>query len=41
MSMGAVNAFIRILADHSITAIGEVPAVTVRRVAESVTYRDQ
>ena len=41
MSMGAVNAFIRILADHSITAIGEVPAVTVRRVAESVTYRGQ
>lgn len=41
MSMGAVNAYIRILADHSITAIGEVPAVTVRRVAEAVTYHGQ
>lgn len=41
MSMGAVNAFIRVLADHSITAIGEVPAVTVRRVAEAVTYLGQ
>ena len=39
MSMGAVNAFIRILDDHSITAIGEVPAATVRLVAESVRYR--
>jgi sigma-E factor negative regulatory protein RseB len=41
MSMGAVNAYIRILADHSITAIGEVPAVTVKRVAEAVTYHGQ
>lgn len=40
-SMGAVNAFIRILQDHSVTAIGEVPAVTVKRVAEGVTYREQ
>ena len=40
-SMGAVNAFIRILKDHSVTAIGEVPAVTVRQVAEGVTYRKQ
>jgi sigma-E factor negative regulatory protein RseB len=38
-SMGAVNAFIRILNDHSITAIGEVPAITVRQMAESVTYQ--
>ena len=38
-SMGAVNAFIRIYDDHSVTAIGEVPAVTVQRVAESVTYQ--
>ena len=37
-SMGAVNAFIRIFNRHSITAIGEVPAVTVKQVAESVTY---
>ena len=40
-SMGAVNAFIRILNNHSITAIGEVPAITVKRVAESVTYQRQ
>jgi len=38
-SMGAVNAFIRVLADYSITAIGEVPAVTVKRMAEAVSYR--
>ena len=38
-SMGAVNAFIRILGDHAVTAIGEVPAATVRKVAESVSYR--
>jgi sigma-E factor negative regulatory protein RseB len=40
-SMGAVNAFIRILNNHSVTAIGEVPAVTVKRVAESVSYQNQ
>ena len=37
-SMGAVNAFIRVLDTHSITAIGEVPAVTVQRFAESILY---
>ena len=36
-SMGAVNAFIRIFENYSITAIGEVPAITVRLVAESVS----
>ena len=40
-SMGAVNAFIRILNNHSVTAIGEVPAVTVKEVAESVSYQQQ
>jgi sigma-E factor negative regulatory protein RseB len=40
-SMGAVNAFIRILNNHSVTAIGEVPAITVKQVAESVTYKRQ
>jgi len=40
-SMGAVNAFIRKLADYSITAIGEVPAVTVRHMAEAVSYSGQ
>ena len=40
-SMGAVNAYIRILNNHSITAIGEVPAITVMRVAESIIYQQQ
>ena len=38
-SMGAVNAFIRVTNDHLVTAIGEVPAITVKRVAESVSYQ--
>ncbi len=38
-SMGAVNAFIRVLNNYSVTAIGEVPALTVRQVAESVVYQ--
>jgi sigma-E factor negative regulatory protein RseB len=40
-SMGAVNAYIRILNNHSVTAIGEVPAITVRQLAESVSYQQQ
>jgi sigma-E factor negative regulatory protein RseB len=40
-SMGAVNAFIHILNSHSVTAIGEVPAITVQQIAESVSYRPQ
>jgi sigma-E factor negative regulatory protein RseB len=40
-SMGAVNAFIRILNNHSVTAIGEVPAATVKEIAESVSYQQQ
>ena len=39
-SMGAVNAYIRVLGDYSITAIGEVPAMTVRKLAESVYYQN-
>ena len=35
-SMGAVNGFIRTLDNYSVTAIGAVPALTVRRMAESV-----
>ena len=38
-SMGAVNAFIYLLDSYSVTAIGEVPAVTVRQVAESVSLK--
>lgn len=38
-SMGAVNAFIRVMNDYSVTAIGEVPAITVKTIAESVIYQ--
>jgi sigma-E factor negative regulatory protein RseB len=37
-SMGAVNAFSHRYQDHSITAIGEVPAITVRNMAMSIVY---
>jgi sigma-E factor negative regulatory protein RseB len=40
-SMGAVNAYIRIVNNHSVTAIGEVPAVTVKQLAEAVSYQPQ
>jgi sigma-E factor negative regulatory protein RseB len=39
MSMGAVNAYIRLLGDYMVTAIGEVPEVTVKSMAESISYR--
>lgn len=39
-SMGAVNGFIRIIDNYSVTAIGEVPAITVRLMAESVAYQE-
>ena len=38
-SMGAVNGFIFLLDNYSVTAIGEVPAITVRQVAESVSFK--
>jgi len=38
-SMGAVNAFIRVMNDYSVTAIGEVPAVTVQYMAEAIIYQ--
>jgi sigma-E factor negative regulatory protein RseB len=34
--MGAVNAYGRVLGEHQITAVGEVPAATARRIAESM-----
>lgn len=37
-SMGAVNGFIHLVDNYSVTAIGEVPAATVRQVAESVSF---
>jgi sigma-E factor negative regulatory protein RseB len=38
-SMGAVNGFIYLIDSYSVTAIGEVPAVTVRQVAESASFK--
>jgi sigma-E factor negative regulatory protein RseB len=37
-SMGAVNIFTRELANHVVTVVGEAPALTVRRIAETVEY---
>ncbi len=39
-SIGAVNAFIREMKEFSVTAIGEVPAVTVKQMAESILYQN-
>ncbi len=38
-SMGAVNAFGTRFKDFTVTAIGEVPAVTVKKLAESTVYQ--
>ena len=37
-SMGAINAYSTKYKDYGITAIGEVPAITVEKIAESVFY---
>lgn len=36
---GAVNIYIRMVADHMVTALGEAPAETVMRIANSLEYR--
>lgn len=38
--MGAVNAFGARFNEFSITAIGEVPAITVQQIAESIAYNE-
>lgn len=38
--LGAVNAYTRSLEGHSITVMGEVPPVTARRIADSVSLRN-
>jgi sigma-E factor negative regulatory protein RseB len=35
-NMGGVNAYGRILGEHSVTVVGEVPPVTVKQIAESL-----
>lgn len=37
--MGAVNAFGRIIDDHHVTAVGEVPQATVKMIGESVEFK--
>ncbi|QKT02404.1 MucB/RseB C-terminal domain-containing protein [Ectothiorhodospiraceae bacterium 2226] len=34
--MGAVNAYSRVVAEHQVTVVGEVPAATVRMIGESI-----
>lgn len=36
---GAVNIYVRLVADHMVTAVGEAPAETVMRIANSLEYR--
>jgi sigma-E factor negative regulatory protein RseB len=36
---GAVNIYVRLVSDHMVTALGEVPAETVMRIANSLEYR--
>lgn len=38
-NMGAINAYGRVLGDFQITVVGEVPSITVERVADSVAPR--
>lgn len=35
---GAVNIYVRLVSDHMVTALGEVPAETVMRIANSLEY---
>lgn len=37
-SQGAINVYTRPVDDHQVTVLGEVPAVTVRQIANSVNY---
>lgn len=36
---GAVNIYVRMVADHMVTAVGEAPAETVMRIANSLEFR--
>ncbi len=38
-NMGAINAYGRVLGDYQVTVVGEVPSITVERVADSVERR--
>jgi sigma-E factor negative regulatory protein RseB len=38
-SMGAINIYTREVANHMVTVVGEAPAVSVQRIADSVEYQ--
>ena len=38
-SMGAINIYTREVANHMVTVVGEAPAASVQRIADSVQYR--
>jgi sigma-E factor negative regulatory protein RseB len=38
-SMGAIHIYMREVANHMITVVGEAPAVSVQRIADAVEYR--
>ena len=38
-SMGAVNAFGKLVKAHHVTTVGEVPRATVQMISESVSYQ--
>lgn len=38
-TIGAVNIFSREVANHAVTVVGEAPAASVRRIAQTVEYR--
>jgi sigma-E factor negative regulatory protein RseB len=38
-SMGAINIYTREVANHKVTVVGEAPALSVQRIADSVEYR--
>lgn len=37
-SLGAINIYTREVADHVVTVVGEAPAISVRRIADSVQF---
>jgi sigma-E factor negative regulatory protein RseB len=37
-SMGAIHIYTRQVADHMVTVVGEAPALSVQRIADSVEY---
>jgi sigma-E factor negative regulatory protein RseB len=39
--MGAVNVYTREVAEHLVTVVGEAPAASVQRIADTVEYRPQ